>query len=188
MNGGKKMRNSCVMVDIETLDTAQSAVILSIGACHFDLYSDKIRDTLLKTISLESSMKEGRTVAAGTILWWLQQSKEAQNAFLAREQLNLGNALRLFGAWCSNLSPRPKQIWAKDPDFDCAILQHAFAEQKILWPFKFWESRSVRTIVDLAYSDDIPSFITGTKHSAEDDAIGQAKLVQAAHKILKPKY
>jgi len=182
------MRNSCVMVDIETLDTAQTAVILSIGACHFDLYSDQIGDTILKTISLESNMNEGRTASASTILWWLQQSKEAQDAFLAREQLNLNNALRLFGAWCSNLSPRPKQIWAKDPDFDCAILQHAFAEQKIIWPFKFWESRSVRTIVDLAYGNEAPRFSTGTKHSAVDDATEQVKLVQAAHKALKPHY
>lgn len=79
----------------------------------------------------------------------------------------------------------PQRVWAKDPDFDVVILRNAFAQIGEMFPFKFWETRSVRTITELAYPDgDPPPIGVGVAHNAKDDAIRQALMVQHCHHVL----
>lgn len=178
-----------VMVDIETMGTSPQAAVLSIGACFFDLGAEpgEVVSTFAANISLESNHRAGRLLDPGTVLWWLSQSKEAQNAFLEGPHEALRAALTRFSAWCQGLTPVPHRAWAKDPDFDVVILRSAFEQENIVFPFKYFMSRSVRTILDLAFGDEIPAPPNpGVAHSAIDDAIKQAALVQMAYKRLAP--
>jgi len=173
--------SSHIMLDIETMDTENTASIVSIGACAFDMdnYDEEITRKFDIRISLESNQKAGRTISASTVSWWLKQSKEAQAALHRDPVVNLKEGLTQFRMWADEVKPRASRIWAKDPDFDVVIMKDAFNDLGMVWPFKFWESRSVRTIVELAYPNgDEPHIELGVAHDAADDAIRQALMVR----------
>ena len=181
------MIQSGVMLDLETLGTSPRAAVLSIGACFFDLGAKpgEVASTFSANISLESNHRAGRSIEPGTVLWWLSQPKEAQNAFLEGPHEALRAALTRFNAWHQALSPTCHRLWAKDPDFDVVILRDAFEQENIVFPFKYFMSRSVRTILDLAFGDEIPAPPNpGVAHSATDDAVKQVALVQMAYRQL----
>lgn len=168
-----------VMVDLETMGTDPSAAILSIGACFFDVYGEEPLETYHQAISLESNERAHRAMSASTVLWWLSQPKDAQRAFLEASRTNLKLALGGFRRWVDGLPVPPLTLWAKDPDFDVVILRSACETVGETLPFRYHQNRSVRTAIDLAYPDsEPPSFLDGTAHSALDDALAQARLVQ----------
>lgn len=176
-----------VMIDLETLGTSPRAAILALGACFFDLGGEpgEFFSTFTANISLESNARAGRKIEPSTVIWWLQQPKEAQNAFLEGPHKALSAVLAEFSAWNQQLSPTPHRVWAKDPDFDIVILRDAFQEDNRVFPYKYFMSRSVRTILDLAFGDEIPAPPNpGVAHSATDDAIKQVALVQMAFQTL----
>lgn len=186
--------SSQLMVDIETMATTPNAAILSIGACTFDIArQDRITHEFNIGVSLTSNEKEGRYFSAGTMEWWLKQSKAAQEGLFEGEITNLRQALVRFRMWADSVAPKITHVWANDPDFDCVILQDAFRQINEMWPFQYYMNRSVRTIGELAYPDPderkriMTSFrAEGTHHKAVDDAIAQAKFVQHCYAALRP--
>ena len=53
-----------IMLDLETLGTVASAVIMSIGACRFDLATGAVDDSgFYASISIESNLDYGRRIA-----------------------------------------------------------------------------------------------------------------------------
>ena len=183
-----RMPERHLMLDIETLDTNITAAIVAVGAVCFDPRSDKLlkQHEFHCTISRYSNEKWGRTESKATLLWWAQQSEEAKRAVFGGHPLGLSQGLSEFTRWVNCLRPKCTRVWAKSPDFDCKIMQDACSELRIMWPFKFWESRCVRTIMDLAYPEgDFPHInVDGPKHDALSDARLQAKQVQHAYYVL----
>ena len=172
-----------IMLDLETMDTKPTAAILSIGACSFDPEHTNEADelpTFERRITLVSNEALGRTFSASTIQWWLQQPKAAQQSLYEGDLISLKQALFDLRAWINALSPTPHRLWAKDPDFDNNILADAFGALGEPPLFKYWQTRSVRTVVELGYPDGDAPAMAGTKHSAVEDAVWQALLVQSA--------
>ena len=68
-----------IMVDIETLDTVQSAVVLSIGAVAFDPHTKELGEKFYVefTTDLQAQQRLGRTISADTVTWWMQQGAAA---------------------------------------------------------------------------------------------------------------
>lgn len=185
-----------IMVDIETMDTEPTAAVLSIGAVIFDPFYGDTQETIrgnntrcfYTAISLESNIALGRTMSPSTVLWWMQQTKAAQDAFLAESRANLSTALNKFLQFVAGQSPTPDRVWAKGPDFDCVTLQSAMKSASARWPFKYHRARCVRTIMDVAYPDgDFPKIGVGTAHNALDDAILQTLCVQHAYHTIHRK-
>jgi len=179
------------MIDLETMAVTPDAAILSIGACAFDLTqrneAKEIVDRFYVAVSLESNEAANRRFQAGTIAWWLKQSKEAQASLFEEPIRNLRTACTELRMWAQNLTPAVNWIWANDPDFDIVILRNAFQQVDQLWPWHFALNRSCRTIKHLAWpDDDCPNFRAGTvHHRADDDAIAQARMVQHAfHRLV----
>lgn len=178
------MADRHLMLDIETFDTAVTATILSIGATVFNPRGEGYEDVFHTTISAKS--QHDRTVSAGTQEWWKQQSPEAQANTFGGEQISLSLALDNFARWVNRLKPTCTRVWAKSPDFDCSIMKHACDQHGVFWPFKFWEARCCRTIIELAYPEgDFPHVdMEGPVHDALADAKKQALEVQHAYYIL----
>lgn len=169
-----------VMIDKETLDTANTAVILSIGAVRFDLDSDKIDDkAYYASISIDSNLAAKRTISESTLLWWLQQSPEAQAVFHEPKQ-SLKGALADFCAWFGDA----KFIWSNGADFDIPIMANALRGVGLEPPWDFWNARCVRTYKNLPGCRDI-KVVNPLKHNALQDAVAQVRLVQAIQKKLK---
>lgn len=164
-----KLKN--VMIDIETLDTKQSAKILAIGAVEFDLKSDELGRKFYTTIDWEE--QNFRTSSRDTIAWWDKQSKEARVALDGLDSLY--DVLKEFRKWlCDGCI-----VWGNGATFDISILEHAYLQHKYVIPWEFWNIRDCRTIkaVYEARRGGLNTSFNGTKHNALDDAIYQAKCV-----------
>lgn len=177
------MKTDSVMVDLETLGTVANSIILSIGAVKFDLNSDHIADDgFYASISIDSNLHAGRQLSESTLLWWLDQSQTAQAVFREPKQ-TLEAALDSLTEWFG--TDDRQTIWSNGADFDLPMLAHAYAGYGWETPWKFWNSRCVRTYRALPAAQGLPKL--GNDHNALRDAINQAKLVQAIQKAMTGK-
>ena len=175
------------MLDIETLSTEPNAVILSIGAIKFNPQilntPEELNEyTFYRNIEREDSQRYNLHVDLATVQWWAAQHPDAQAALLV-DPHPLKPTIAEFNKWLTDY-PRVNRIWAKDPDFDVVITRSSFKATGFkMFPIPFWLTRSVRTIMDLAYPNghDAPTIRIGTHHNALDDCITQALLVQNCH-------
>ena len=171
---GRYMKD--VMIDCETLGTTADAVILSIGAVKFDLESGEMDDSgYYASISIDSNFELGRRASESTIMWWLQQTPQAQAVFHEPKQ-PLDMALRGLVEW---LDHDKRRVWSNGADFDIPMLAHAFTQLGIETPWQFWNSRCVRTYKSLPAASAVPPF--KNDHNALRDAVNQAVFVQAVY-------
>ncbi|WP_422050166.1 3'-5' exonuclease [Shimia sp.] len=158
-----------VMIDLETMDTAPSAAIVAIGACRFD--HDGIKDdTFYRRITLQSSVNNGGTIGADTVIWWLKKSDAVrQEAILAEHSEH--NALRDFRDWLQEVDT--SGIWGNGAMFDNAILGQAYRRYDLNPPWPFWADLCYRTMK--SQSPHVKLTRKGTHHNALDDAMSQAQ-------------
>jgi hypothetical protein len=162
--------NNC-MVDLETLDTKSTAVILSIGAVMFD--KSGIGAEFYRTVDAQSAIDAGLSISGSTLLFWMKQSKEARKA-LFMNNVPLAQALEEFSTWLSeNSDPGAVKVWGNGSDFDNAMLQHAYSVCKLPVPWKFWNNRCYRTTCEVLNAASRKQ--EGTHHNALDDARSPAK-------------
>jgi hypothetical protein len=173
-----------VMVDLETLGTRSNSVILSIGAVFFEPKDNTLGREFYAQIRLSDSLERGMQVDASTILWWMSQKDDARNAFLNNEER--GYALRLVLGefnefFCLDGNRDNIKIWGNGADFDCALLKDAYELCKLTPPWKYYNTRDLRTIKEFynasSFSaEEIKRFEPLTKHNALEDAKAEARL------------
>lgn len=170
-----------VMIDIETLDTRPSAVILEIGICPFDALKGEVGTGEAIEVSLNDNERLRRTASAATLNWWAEQERPMPGEGLSA--VSLKQALlwlqeRLH--FCRGGAPDGKVcVWANSPSFDLVILEDAFRQLGLDVPWKFWEQRDVRTVLKLA------GIRKGkVSHLAVDDCRRQAEYVTRAYEAL----
>ena len=148
-----------IMVDIETLDVAVTAKILSIGACTI-VPTDAGRHEFYRELYPH---QPSRTESQSTLDWWKQQAN------MPHGTLDLASALQQFSQWIASLRTTPI-IWCKGLDFDVAILNHAFRQCAIQIPWKYNHVRDCRTL-EWIFEDKIDKSIENTNsHNALSDA------------------
>jgi hypothetical protein len=164
-----------VMLDLETWGTGNKAVIVSIGACKFD--RDNILDAFHVGVDPKSCQTLGLEIDANTVLWWMDpKQREALDAWLQLERIDLASALVGFDLWCKNM-PAIAAIWGNGSTFDNVILRSGFEAAGLEYPVRFWADQCYRTKKNEA--PDVPLIREGQHHKALDDAISQAKHLQA---------
>lgn len=158
-----------IMIDIETLDTASTSAVLSIGAVYFDRKTGEIGKSFYSRISFVDAVSLG-TVSDSTMKWWSEQSKEARDeAFGGME-----GAIDVAKQFAEFITPDAKP-WGNGSIFDITILEHWFNKCGVQVPWKFWNVRDVRTIVDW-FNIDVRSYKReGVHHNALDDCLHQIK-------------
>lgn len=170
------------MLDLETLGTTADAAIMSIGAVKFDLESGEIDDNgFYASVSIDSNLEHKRRISEDTLIWWMQQSKEAQKVFFEAKQ-TLGSALESFTDWFGGNDDAI--IWSNGADFDIPMMAHAMKQLGVETPWKFYNSRCVRTYKNLPCAKKVPRPTAGVAHNALHDAMNQVLHVQAIHQLL----
>jgi len=170
-----------VMIDLETLDTAVTGVILSIGAVRFN--ADKIDDAgFYQVVTVQSNLDEYRTISPSTLAWWMQQDKAAQAVFSDKNVRTLSAALDALRDWfnATHVKPDVVKVWSNGADFDIPMLQHAYGQQKAPW--SFFNSRCFRTMKSNPRFKDVPKPVNKGAHNALFDAVAQAEHLQALWK------
>ena len=149
---GKYKDNMHVMIDIETLSTRPNACILTIGAIKFTLkpYNElkpiDRMDTFYRRIDIQSCADYNMHIDPATMDWWKKQDKGVRYDTLEHvDRYPLKDVLQEFTRWFGNA----EIVWANGIDFDCVILREAFRVCGLETPWKFWNQRDVRTILNV---------------------------------------
>lgn len=168
-----------LMVDLETMAVSPRAVVLSLGAVHFDPKGSGIIDQLYFRIDIDDQDKLGREVDPNTIDWWGRQDpKVMEEAFSPDNRIGLTEAMERFHkfAWGCDT------FWSHGAPFDLVILEDICRQLNRPLPWNFWQLRDTRTIFDLGIDPKMPQ---DNKHDALQDAIRQAVGVQNVYARLK---
>jgi hypothetical protein len=178
------------MIDIETLGTDPSSVILSIGAVMFDIETGEMIDDFYEEISPK---QPGRYVDIDTVRWWVERDP-AVFLSITSASMELDTALtglHAFVTWSGvnviDETRSRKRVWAKPPKFDAAMLENAFQQCSIPVPWDHRELMDLRTYMSL-YHGERPLFsleVEGKKHNALHDAKIQARICSHIHGWLK---
>jgi exodeoxyribonuclease VIII len=175
--------STAISLDLETLGKTGVCAVLSIGAVAFDT------DTLelipgaefYGVVSQQSSWAAGLTADANTLQWWAAQSDEVRSVLQETSLAypTLFYTLSKFTQWATSLEdPSKVEMWGNGSDFDNAILSAAYAKVGIEPPWRFWNSRCLRTLKGLC--KPAPSVErVGVRHNALDDARYQAQCAVA---------
>lgn len=137
-------------------------------------------------------MQHTRNVPADTVHWWAKQLSE-NNAtnILAKDNANktpphtvvfeLAEFFKCGGLYGTTQPEEYKniEVWACDPDFDLAILSNLYGELNLPVPWKYWNTRSVRTMRTLNKIAGIEVSKPTVTHNALEDCIRQVKEVTA---------
>ncbi|EOT1246742.1 3'-5' exoribonuclease [Escherichia coli] len=176
-----------LMLDLETMGKNPDAPIISIGAIFFDPQTGDMGPEFSKTIDLETA---GGVIDRDTIKWWLKQSREAQSAIMT-DEIPLDDALLQLREFIDeNSGEFFVQVWGNGANFDNTILRRSYERQGIPCPWRYYNDRDVRTIVELGKAIDFDARTAipfeGERHNALDDARYQAKYVSVIWQKLIP--
>jgi exodeoxyribonuclease VIII len=167
-----------LMVDMETLAVSPSAVVLSLGAVHFDPYSTGYGDSIYFRIDLDDQDTLGREVDPKTIDWWSKQDPAImEEAFSLDNRIPLVDAMDQFHRFAWGCSA----FWSHGATFDLVILENIYRQLNKPLPWNYWQLKDTRTLFDLGHDPEMPQ---GSKHDALQDAIRQAVGVQNVYRKL----
>lgn len=168
-----------LMVDMETMAVSPDAVVLSLGAVHFNPWGNGYGDKIYFKIDLDDQDRLGRAIDPLTLDWWSKQDPAImEEAFSPNDRISLEAAMDQFHkfAWGCDC------FWSHGATFDLVILENILRQMGRPLPWNYWQLRDTRTLFDLGYDPDMPQ---GSKHDALQDAIRQAVGVQNIYAKMK---
>lgn len=167
------------MLDIETLSTRPSSVILTLGAVKFSPWDEEVNteNGLYLRIDVDQQLELGRHVQQETIDWWGTQSEDVREEALGEhERTNLDNTLDQLNRFLVGVN----NIWCQGPAFDIVILEDLYRQVGRPTPWQFWQIRDSRTLFSV-HGDPREKGRAGA-HNALIDCYYQARAVQQIYK------
>lgn len=167
-----------VMIDLETLDTTPSSVVLSVGACLFSINNGyaEIQSSFSNSVEVLTQMLNGRTVSHSTLHWWQKQSADAKARVVYPANISSPpDMLDALDSWAKELEEFD-YIWCQGGSFDFPILTDLYRDHDRAPFWKFWQERDCRTILGLGDVNrgEIAQELSLTQHDAADDCVLQA--------------
>lgn len=132
-----------IMIDIETLGVKPGCMILSIGATNG-------KDDFHVRLNLDDQFDYGLIIEPRTVLWWLDQSKEAQESLTKEQGYPIVEAFQHLARsfdWENN------RVWCNGASFDFPILKEAHAKVGMTLPWPYYNEMDFRTIKNLVPKD-----------------------------------
>lgn len=191
-----------VMLDLETLDTCSSAVVLSIGAVAFDPFSRVIGEKFYVELvdDIAAQQRAGRTISGDTVRWWMDQNESAKLLFSkdpiqtdpkakVANRTSTELALKAFSAFIQRANGKECKVWGNGADFDNVVLGTLYEDFGLPKPWSYSKNRCYRTVMDLTRMSAFKNAPVlpkrqGVYHNALDDALTQAARLQEIMKWL----
>lgn len=171
------MAGKWVMFDLETLGLGARSVIVSIGACRFDVENEPT-DTMALLLDMEEQQKNGRKIDLGTVTWWMEQSDEARAwNFNKHNRYGVEVALSAFSTFCQGA----ELFWCRGTNFDSVLLENLMLSYGVKPPWGYNKVRDVRTLDELDEGDPMSpdAFVA---HKPLDDCLVQVAQVRRVFK------
>jgi DNA polymerase III epsilon subunit-like protein len=164
-----------LMLDIETLGTTPGCVVLSVGAVEFN--ENAFCGDFHAHVDIESAVQAGLKLEHRTVMWWLEQDKDAQEAMLRAEKFQLKDVLLAFN---DTFDFKDLKVWANGASFDFPIIDAAYKAAGVAVPWMYYNQMDYRTLKHLV---DPQLFLElrakpNLKHDALSDAYAQAITLQ----------
>jgi|14_taG_2_1085336.scaffolds.fasta_scaffold08161_2 exodeoxyribonuclease VIII len=141
------------MLDIETLGVDPGAAILSAGVVYFNPSTGKTHDEEL--FLFDPRQQPERSIEYGTMIWWMNQTREAQAHWRDSQFPNLQTEIARFVKFCKKHGD--VTWWACGPHFDFVMMESLLKQQGTPAPWKFWKLRDTRTLRDLIDVSRLPA-------------------------------
>ena len=161
-----------IMLDLETVGTGDGAGIMQIGAVVFD--ASGVSTSYRFKADIDPGSPGFGETETGTLLWWLKQDPQAiASVFHADDRSELEETLVSFSAWMKGHAH--SGVWACGPNFDCRLLNQAYARVGVSSPLRYGRERCFRTLRGIGEGLGLaqPPF-DGVVHDALADAVFQA--------------
>lgn len=175
-----------LMIDTETMGLGSNGALCSIGAVFFDVRNSTLGPTFNATIHLATAMRDGGTIDAGTVMWWLGQEDAARKAirFGGRD---IKDVLTEFGTFiaetCRHEDVRP---WGNSASFDLTKIDTACQRSGVKTPWYWTNERDFRTVRNLHPKVEYDPSLKGVSaHNALADAVFQAEHLFAIQRSLR---
>lgn len=174
-----------IVLDLETLSTQPHAAVLSIGTVALDARGQVVNEFHVPLDPFAYGSQPGRHIEVETLEWWGKQSAEARAASIdASCKASAADALRMFSAWVGlNANPDEVKVWGNGSSFDNVILASLYKQTTTLGlppPWRYWNDRDMRTIIDMFPEAKHVGPFEGIKHHALHDARHEAKQLAKA--------
>jgi hypothetical protein len=114
-----------LMVDMETMAVSPNAVVLSLGAVHFNPWGNGYGEKLYFRVSIDDQDALGREVDPNTIEWWSKQDPVImEEAFSPDDRVSLVDAMDQFHkfAWGCDA------FWSHGATFDFVIIENLYRQ------------------------------------------------------------
>ncbi len=167
-----------VMLDLETFGVRPGFALRSLGAVEFELDGTTGR-TCYANISRASCDALGLKIDPNTERWWSEQSAEARAA-LEVDPKPIRDVVESFNAWFAKVGG--VYLWCHGAAFDAVLYEAACVALRVPLPWKFYNVRDTRTVLDLFDFDLRELHRDGTHHDALDDARFQVRAITEALK------
>lgn len=176
------------MLDLETLGKKSGCVIISIGIVKFDPFKlNSVTEIMDGEFYLgypdrHQQQRLGAQLDVSTVEWWVNQTDKAKAAMKKPQQPveEVLDDVTKFLRGCSGL-------WCNGPSFDTPILRALFNRIEQEMNVVYWKDLCCRTAKFLAGGSGatVPGISNLTAHTALDDAIKQAALVQRHIRMMR---
>lgn len=162
-----------VMVDLETFGTDSNSVVVSISAVQCNIDTGETGRQIEVGLDIQEQIDKGAIMDGSTVMWWLTQSKTAQNELTRLYNHSVDTALDELTTFLKEV--KCNTLWGNGASFDNVILRNLYKRHNIFFPVPYWADRCVRTrVADLGRDTKAYTF-DGIKHKGIDDCLHQIK-------------
>ena len=160
-----------IMIDIETLDTAVSAVVTQVAVLAFDTKGGE-GDFMSVHLNVSNQLQAGRTISPDTIKWWLETNPDLFIDSLTKPVTPLKSVFESLTEIYEESGA--SEVWANGTDFDIAILKQLSTQAEVSLPWPYYQARDLRTVkqvIGYKRNQDHMESILGdvVEHDAYDD-------------------
>lgn len=166
-------------LDIETLDTESTAVVLSVGICLFTK-EGPIGPMLHVGLDVNEQIAAGRTISHTTFMWWVEQLISMDTSPFPPEAYTVKGALQAIREYMVKAERAcgggRRKVWSKGPHFDHVIMESL---HKMVGERMYCDYGSVRDQRTFCKQEKlIPLTDVLVEHNALGDAVTQAHHIQ----------
>lgn len=169
-----------IILDFETLDTKDTAIVPSIGARLCNLETGEMGETFHVKLDVQEQIDAGYTFSASTLAFWMKQQAAGRDyliEILDKKTVTVSRKQAFDMLYRFIRGVKDAFVWGNGATFDLGICIREYGDNNLPW--QFWAEQDVRSIVSFCkrvfgveFKKETP--FEGVQHQPVDDATHEA--------------